>query len=328
MSKLKSLCVAFAVALWQFAIAPAQAQEAAAYPTKPVHIIVGFAVGGGTDVMARFFAQRFGETFRQSFIVENKPGAGGNIGTDFVGKAPGDGYTLLMTVSSHVINASLYKRIPYDPIKDFAPVSLVALAPYAIVASPAAGVKSLRELILRAKQKPDGLTYGSPGSGTAQHLAAELFCAMAGIKLLHVPFNGGGPSTTAVLGGQVDLLAASLPTALPHVRSGKLLPLGITSAKRSELAPDLLTIAEAADLPGYEAPVWYGLLASGGTPPAVVQKLSSEIERLIKLPEVRQRMIALGFEPYSTTPQEYAKIIATDLQKWAKVVKISGARVD
>jgi tripartite-type tricarboxylate transporter receptor subunit TctC len=302
--------------------------DATAYPGKPVRIVVGFAAGGGTDVMGRFFAQRFTEDFKQNFFVENKAGAGGNIGAEFVGKATGDGYTLLMTVSSHVINASLYKRIPYDPIKDFAPVSLVALAPNILTATPSAGVKTLRELVVLAKSRPGEISYSSPGSGTAQHLAAELFSAMAGVKLLHIPYNGGGPATTAALGGQVPLMTSSLPTALPHIRSGKLIALGVTSATRSELAPDLPTIAEAGDLPGYEATVWYGLLAAAGTPAPIVQKLNAEIERLIKLPELRERMIAMGFEPHRTSPEEFARIIATDLQKWAKVVQISGANAD
>ena len=331
MNKVKSLCLAVASAscvLASHAWAQTARPEATTYPTKPVRIIVGFAGGGGTDVMARFFAQRFTDAFRQTFLVENKVGAAGNIAAEYVGKSPGDGYRLLMTVSSHVINASLYKQIPYDPVKDFAPVSLVALAPNMLSAAPGRGVDSLRTLIALAKEKPGEITYGSPGSGTAQHLAMELFCAMAGIKLLHIPFNGGGPSTTAALGGQVQLLASSLPTALPHIRSGRLVPLGATSARRSELAPELATVTEAADLPGYEATVWYGLFASAGTPQPVVQKLNAEIERLFKLPEVRERMISMGFEPYRNSPEDFAKVVASDLQKWAKVVQISGAKAD
>ena len=329
MKSVKALCLA-ALSVFCMTISHAWAQttDPATYPTKPVRIIVGFAGGGGTDVMGRFFGQRFTDTFRQSFIVENKVGAAGNIAAEYVGKSQGDGYRLLMTVSSHVINASLYKQIPYDPIKDFAPVSLVALAPNMFTAAPGRGVGSLRELIALAKAKPGEISYGSPGSGTAQHLAMELFSAMAGIKLLHIPFNGGGPSTTAALGGQVHLLASSLPTALPHFRSGKLVPLGVTSAKRSELAPDLPTVTEAADLPGYEATVWYGLFAPAGTPPTVVHKLNAEIERLLKLPDVRERMISMGFEPYRDSPEDFAKVVASDLQMWAKVVQISGAKAD
>ncbi len=309
----------------------AQATKSAdvgAYPAKPVRIVVGFAAGGGSDVLARFFAQRLSESFKQGVIVENRPGATGNIAAEHVGKSASDGYTLLMTPNSHVINSLLYKKVPYDPVKDFAPVSVVAVAPNSLTAHPGLGVTSAREFIVLAKSRPGALSYSSPGSGSAQHLAAELFAAMAGIKLLHVPYNGGGPSTTAALGGQVQVLTSSLPTAMPHIRSGKLLALGVTSAARSELAPDLPTLAEAADLPGYEATVWYGLFATAGTPPAVVQKLNAEIERLIKLPEVREKMIGMGFEPFRNSPEDFAKLIAGDLQRWAKIIEASGAKAD
>lgn len=299
-----------------------------AYPNKPVRIVVGFAAGGGADILARFFAQRFTEIFNQNFIVENKVGATGNIAAGFVGKAAGDGYTLLMTPNSHVINSILHKNLPYDLVRDFTPISLVAIAPNALTVHPSIGIKTPKEFIALAKTRPGTISYSSPGSGSAQHLAAELFATMAGIKLLHVPYSGGGPSTTAALGGQVQVLTSSLPTALPHIRSGRLLPLGVTSAARSELAPDLQTIAEAAELPGYEATVWYGLFASAGTPPLVAQRLNSAIERLLKMPDVREKMINMGFEPYRGTSEEFGKLIIQDLTRWTKIVELSGAKAD
>ena len=298
------------------------------YPTKSMRILVGFAPGGGTDVTARLFAQKFSEAMGQTVLVDNRAGAGGNIATDLTAKAVPDGYTLLMTVSSHAINVSLYRKLPYDPVKDFAPISVVAVAPNILTAHPSVPVASLRGLVTLAKAKPGEVSYGSPGSGTAQHLAMELFRSMAGIQLVHVPYNGGGPSTIAALGGQVPLLASSLPTALPHVRSGKLKALGVTSAQRSPLAPDLPTVTEAGGLPGYEATVWYGMLAPAATPVPIINKLNAEIERLLRLRDVQERLITLGFEPHRNTPQEFAQLIKSDIVKWAKVVRESGAKVD
>ena len=291
-------------------------------------MLVGFAPGGGTDVTARLFAQKFSEAMGQTVLVDNRAGAGGNIATDLTAKAVPDGYTLLMTVSSHAINVSLYRKLPYDPVKDFAPISVVAVAPNILTAHPSVPVASLRDLVTLAKAKPGEVSYGSPGSGTAQHLAMELFRSMAGIQLVHVPYNGGGPSTIAALGGQVPLLASSLPTALPHVRSGKLRALGVTSAQRSSLAPDLPTVTEAGGLPGYEATVWYGMLAPAATPVPIINKLNAEIERLLQLRDVQERLTTLGFEPHRNTPQEFAQLIKSDIVKWAKVVRESGAKVD
>ena len=298
------------------------------YPTKSIRLLVGFAPGGGTDVTARLFAQKFSESMGQTVLVDNRAGAGGNIATDLTAKAAPDGYTLLMTVSSHAINVSLYSKLPYDPVRDFAPVSVVAVAPNILTAHPSVPVVSLRDLVTLAKAKPGEITYGSPGSGTAQHLAMELFRSMAGIKLVHVPYNGGGPSTAAALGGQVQLLASSLPTALPHVRGGKLRALGVTSAQRSPLAPDLPTVTEAAGLPGYEATVWYGMLAPAATPVPIINKLNAEIERLLRLRDVQERLTNLGFEPHRNTPEQFAQLIKSDIVKWAKVVRESGAKAD
>lgn len=309
-------------------VSAAHAQAPLIYPARTVRIVVGFAPGGGVDVIARFFSQKLTESLGQSFVVENRAGAGSNIGHDFVAKATPDGYTLLMAIASLTINASLYSKIPYDPVKDFAPISLVAMTPNCFAVHPSMPVKSLRELIAMAKARPGEVGYASPGSGTPSHLSMELFRSMAAIKLLHVPFNGSGPATIAALGGQVPLLGTALPIALPHVRAGKLRMLGVTSAARTPLAPDFPTIAEAGGLPGYEASIWYGLLAPAGTPAAIVNKLNAEIERLLQLRDVRERMAGLSFDPYRNTPAEFAELVKAEIVKWGRVVRESGARAD
>jgi tripartite-type tricarboxylate transporter receptor subunit TctC len=312
------------------AVAAAQSDTKAAvnYPTKTIRMLVGFAAGGGTDATARLFAQKLSEAFGQNVIVDNRPGAGGNIAADILAKAVPDGHTLLMTVAAHAVNASLYSKLPYDPIKSFAPVSLVAAAPNIITAHPSVTARSARDLVALAKSKPGQLTYGSAGNGTTMHLTMELFSSMAGIQLVHVPYNGGGPSTIAALAGQTQLLSSSLPTALPHVRSGKLQVIGVTSSERTPLAPDLPTIAESAGLPGYEVKEWYGILAPAGTPAPVINKLNAEIERLLQDRAVRERLTTLGFEPTRNTPAQFAALIKSDIGKWEKVVRAAGVRLD
>ncbi len=322
--------VVFGSVIFSAGLSAAWAQTPAPtnYPARTVRMVVGFAPGGGTDVIARFFAQKLGESLGQSFIVENRAGAGGNIGAESVAKAAPDGYTLMMAIASLAINVTLYNKIAYDPVKDFTAIGTVAITPNCFAVHPSLPVKSLRELIALAKAKPGEISYGSAGAGTPVHLSVELFQLMARIKLLHVPYNGSGPSTAAVLGGQIPMLATTLPAALPHVRAGKLRMLGITSAERTALAPEFPTVAEAAGLPGYEAGVWYGLLAPAGTPAAVVNKLNAESERLLQQREVRERLAALGFDPYRRTQAEFAELIKTDIVKWGKVVRESGARAD
>ncbi len=306
----------------------AAAQAAPPYPTKPIRIIVPFAPGGGTDVTARIFGQKFMETFGQNVVVDNRPGAGGNIGTELAARATPDGHTLLMVVSSHSINVSLYKKVAYDPVKDFAPVSLVAMAPSIFVSHPAAPFTSMRDLIAQAKAKPGQINYASPGSGTPQHLAMELFNVMAGVKILHVPYNGGGPATTATVAGQVPLLNSSLPSALTQVRAGRLKPLAVTSPKRTPLAPDIPTVAESTSLTDYEADVYYGLLAPAGTPAAIVRRLNAEIERVLEIKEVRDRLVQIGFEPKRNTPEQFMDMIKAEIVKWDRVIKESGAKAD
>lgn len=329
MSKLHRVAVAVSVlsASAAFAQAPV-AGPSTSYPTKSTRILVGFATGGGIDISARFFAKQLTDSLGQSFIVDNRPGAGGTIATDLVAKAAPDGYTLIMVSVTHAINAALYRRLPYDSVKDFAPVTTVTLNPDCIAVHPSMPVKSLRELIALAKANPDKLSYASAGNGTLMHVGMELFRSMAGIKLLHVPYNGAGPSTIAVVGGQIPVLSTSLPAALPHARAGKLRMLAVTTAQRTPLAPDYPTVAEAAGLPGYEAVVWIGLLAPAATPPAVVNKLNAEVERLAQLREVREQLAVLGNDTYRLTPAAFAELIKSDIVKWGKIVRETGAKVD
>ncbi len=318
-----------AVAVWALGANVALAQAPApSYPAKPVRILVGFAPGGGIDIVARLYAQRLTESLGQSFIVENRPGASGTVATDLVAKAAPDGYTMIMLSVTHSINASLFSKLPYDSIKNFAPVSPVALLADCIAVHPSLPVKSLRELIALAKAHPEKLSYASAGSGTLMHVGMELFRSMAGIKVLHVPYNGAGPSTVAVLGGQVPVLSSSLPPVLPHARAGKLRMLAVTSAQRTPLAPEFPTVVEAAGLKGYEAIVWIGLLAPAGTPAAVVNKLNAEIERLTQLREVREQLAVQGVDPYRETPAGFTELIKSDIVKWGKVVRATGAKVE
>lgn len=321
--------VAVAASLLSASVVWAQAPlPATGYPAKSVRILVGFAPGGGIDITARYFSKHLTASLGQSFVVDNRPGAGGTVATDLLAKAPPDGYTLIMLSVTHAINATLYSKLPFDSVKDFTPVTPVALTPDCIAVHPSVPLKSLRELIGMAKASPDKLSYASAGSGTLMHIGMELFRFMAGIKILHVPYNGAGPSTIAVVGGQVPVLSTSLPPALPHARAGKLRMLGVTTAQRTPLAPEYPTVAEAAGLPGYEAVVWIGLLAPAGTPPAVVNRLNAEVERLVQQREVREQLATQGTDPYRETPTAFAELIRSDIVKWGKVVREVGAKVD
>jgi tripartite-type tricarboxylate transporter receptor subunit TctC len=306
----------------------AQAPAGPAYPAKTVRILVGFAAGGGIDVVARLFAQRLTDSLGQSFIVENRPGAGGTIATELVAKAPPDGHTLLMASVTHAINATLYSKLPYDSLKDFAPVGAVAQQADGILVHPSLPVQSLRELIALAKTSPHKLSYAHAGNGTMMHVGMELFLSMAGVKVLAVPYNGSGPSTLAVLGGQVPILSSSLPPVLPHARAGKLRMLGVTTAQRTPLAPEFPTVAEATGLKGYEAVLWIGLLAPAATPPAIVNRLSAELGRLLQTKEVRDQLTNQLTDPYYETPAGFANVIRTDTAKWGKIVRDTGSSVD
>jgi tripartite-type tricarboxylate transporter receptor subunit TctC len=301
---------------------------AQAFPAKPVRVIVPFAAGGTTDIVTRILAQRLTESWGQQLLVDNRPGAGGNIGSELVAKSPADGYTILMaTVATHGINASLYRKIPYDPISDFMPITLVASTPSVLMLNPAVPANSVKDLIALAKAKPGQLNFGSPGNGSSHHLAGELFDSMAGVKMTHVPYKGTAAALIDVMAGQIQLTFDTLPSAMPYVKGNKLKAIAVTSAKRTRSLSDLPTVSEAG-VPGYEVTSWYGALAPAGTPPDVVKKLNADFVRTIRIPEVSEKMIEAGADPVANTPEQFAGFIRSELKKWAKVVQDSGARVD
>jgi tripartite-type tricarboxylate transporter receptor subunit TctC len=297
------------------------------YPTKPIRIIVPFAPGGGSDILSRILGPKLTKSWGQSVIVDNRGGAGGIVGTEMVAKAPPDGYTLTMGyIGTHAINPSLYPKLSYDPVKDFAPVALVAAMPNILVVHPSLPVKSVQELIALAKSKPGELNYGSGGVGTAPHLAGELFNYMAGVKMVHIPYKGSGPALTELLGGHLSLMFNTMVQTTPHVKADKLRGLGVTSAKRSAAIPELPTIAESG-LPGYEMVGWFGVLAPAGTPKEIVTKLNIEINKILNMPDVKELLVTLGSEPTGiTTPEQFGAFIKAEITKWAKVVKESGMK--
>jgi tripartite-type tricarboxylate transporter receptor subunit TctC len=303
----------------------ARAQD---YPSQPVRFVVPFAPGGTTDVLARLVGEKLSASLGQQFVVDNQAGAGGNIGTAQVAKAKPDGYTLLMgTVGTHAINASIYPRLPYDPIKDFAPVTLVATVPNVLVVNPEVPANSVAELILLAKEKPGELNFASSGNGTSIHLSGELFKSMTGVDMVHVPYKGSGPAVVDLLGGQVQMMFDNLPSSAPQITAGKLRPLGVTSKERSPTLPDVPTIAESG-LPGYEALSWFGVLAPAGTPDAIVAKLQEEIAAALADPAMRERFAELGAVPVGDTPAEFADFISAETAKWAKVVQEAGIKLE
>ncbi len=302
--------------------------HAQTYPSKPIRIVVPLAAGGPGDVLARAVAQKLTESIGQQVVVDNRVGANTNIGNEAVAKSAPDGYTLLMSASTLTINPSLYANLPYDAIKSFAPVTLVATTPLVLVVHPSLPVKSVKDLIALAKARPAQLLYGSAGNGSVLHLAGEMLNSMAEIKIVHVPYKGVTNAFSDLLGGQISLMFPGAPIALPQVQAGKLRALAVTSDKRSAAAPALPTVAEAAGLPGYEVSVWYGVLAPAGTPPAVVNRLHAELVKIVQSPDVATRFAALGAEPLHNTPEQFAAFLKSDLVKWTKVVRDSGAKID
>ena len=307
--------------------ATSAAASAQAYPHKTIRMIVPFPAGGPTDIIARTVGQKLTDSMGQAVVIDNRGGSGGNIGADIVAKAAPDGYTLLMAIVSFAINPSLYSKLSFDPVKDFAPIARTGAATIIFVASPSVGAKTIKDMIALAKAKPKQYNFGSPGSGTPHHLAGELLNATAGIELTHIPYKGAAPAIADLLGGQVNTAFVSLPAALPHVKAGKLVGLGITSPGRSAVAPDLPTFAEAG-LGGYAIENWYGALAPAGTPKDVINKLNTEIVKALQLPDVKERLISQGFETRTSTPDEFAAYLKTEIVKWAGIVKASGAKVD
>ncbi len=310
------------------AISTPHAGAADAYPAKPIRFVVAFPPGGGTDIIARSIAQKLAERIAQQVVVDNRPGAGGNIGTDIVAKAAPDGYTMLMgSAGPLAINASLFAKMPFDPVRDLAPVTLAASTPNVLVLHPSLKAATVKELIALARARPGEINFASSGHGTPAHLAGELFNSMAGVKMVHVPYKGAAPALADLLGGQVQLMFSTMPPALPHVKDGKLRALAVTSAKRSPAAPELPTVDEIA-LPGFEANTWHGVVVPAGTPETIVARLNREIVAILHLPEVVERLSGQGAEPVGSTPQEFAAYIKSEALKWAKVVRDSGAKAE
>ena len=319
---LASLSVALAL------LAPQAGGAADNYPAKPIRFVVAFPPGGGTDIIARVIAQKLSERLAQQVVVDNRPGAGCNIGTDIVAKSAPDGYTILMgSAGPLAINASLFAKMPFDPIKDLAPVTLAASTPNVLVVHPSLPARTVKELIALARARPGEINFASSGHGTPAHLAGELFNSMAGVKLVHVPYKGAAPALADLLGGQVQIMFSTMPPALPHVKDGKLRALAVTSRKRSPAAPDLPTLDEAA-LAGFEAITWHGVVVPAGTPTTVIALLNREIVAILHLPEVVERLSGQGAEALGSTPEEFAAYIGSESVKWAKVVRESGAKAE
>ena len=304
--------------------APVNAQT---YPNKPVRVVIPYPPGGPTDIVARVLFQQVSEATGQQFLLDNRAGAGGNIGAEIVAKAPADGYTLLIGTTAHAINMSLFKNLNYDVQKDFAPVSLLTQGPLVLVTHPQFPANSVKELIEVAKSKPGGLNFASSGNGQSTHLSAELFNTMAGIKMSHVPYKGSAPALTDVISGQVDVMFDTTLSAMPFVKAGKLKALGLTSPVRSAAAPDVPTIAESG-LPGYEVFAWNGVLVPAGTPRAVIQQLNDQIRKAMLLPQVKDKFSAQGFAASWNSPENFGVFLKNEVDKWARTVKASGATLD
>jgi tripartite-type tricarboxylate transporter receptor subunit TctC len=306
----------------------AGAAAAQSYPVKTIRMIVPFAPGGATDVLARTMGQKLAEAWSQQVVIENRTGAGGNIGADAVAKAAPDGYTLLMgAIGTNAVNAFIYPKMPYDTAKDFAPITQVARVPMLVLVHPSLPVQSVKELVALAKARPRQLNYASGGIGASQHLATELFAMMAGVKMTHIAYKGAAASVNDMLSGQTQLTFGDMVAFLPHARAGRLRPIAVTTAKRAAAVPELPTVAEAG-VPGYEATAWYGMFAPAGTPADVVAKLHAEAVRILRAPEVAERIANLGAEPVANTPAEFAAFIRAEMARWSKVVREAGIKAE
>lgn len=310
----------FATALASAAVG--RAAFAQGFPDRPIRIVVGFPPGGINDIVARIVGQKVAESIGQPVVIENRAGAGGTIGADAVAKGKPDGHTLLLgSVSNIAMAPSQYKALPYDPTRDFAPVILLGGSPNVLVVNPALPANSVAELVALAKQRPGALTYASAGNGTSNHLTVEFFKARSGIDLVHVPYKGDAPATADVVAGQVPMIFPTLPVAMPHIKSGRLRPLAVSSARRSSFLPDVPTVAEAAKLPDFAVNVWVGILAPPATPQPIVQQLNAEFRKALNAPDVREKLALQGVEPEGGTPQEFADYIGAEVRKWAEVAK-------
>ena len=300
---------------------------AAAYPVKPIRYIVAFPAGGTTDLLGRIIGQKFTEAWGQPVIMDNRAGAAGSVGSEAAAKAPPDGYTLLGgTISSHAINTSIYSKMAYHPLKDFAPITRIATVPNVLVVHPSLPVKTVKEFVALAKTRPGQLRFASAGSGTSQHLSGELFNMLTGAKMIHVPYKGGNFAMTDLIGGQIELAFENAPNCVPHVKTGRLKAIGVTTLTRAQALPDTPPINDS--VPGFEVGSWQGLFAPAGVPPAIINKLNTEVRRILALEDVRSRVSGLGAEVATTTPEQFVEFIRAEIAKWEKVVKVAGARVD
>ena len=314
---------AMALAAVATAATAASAQDLS-FPVRPIRVIVPFAPGGGLDISTRLIGQKLTEKWGQNIVVDSRPGAATIVGTEIAAKAAPDGHTLLMITTTFAINPGLYAKLPYDPVKDFAPITQLNSQPNVIVVAPAFSGKSVKDLIALAKGKPGELTFASPGAGSAPHLSAEMFQRAAGVSMIHVPYKGIPAAVTDVIGGRVTMLFTTTISAAPHVNSGKLRALAITSAKRQPSMPDVPTVGET--LPGYRAEAFQGMVAPAGVPPAIVNKIAAEVARIVRLPDVAQRFQLDGAEPVGSTPQEFAAFLKAEMQQWGKVIRDAGIK--
>jgi tripartite-type tricarboxylate transporter receptor subunit TctC len=310
--------------LMALVVTSAQAQD---YPSRPIRIVVPFSPGGAVDGPMRVIAQEMSKRFGAGVIVENKPGAGATIGTDAVAKSPPDGYTLLLSSQTNAISATLYPKLPYDPVEDFAPISLIGREPGVVVVNPSLPVKTLQEFIAYVKERPGKIDYASSGNGSGQHLFTALLASMTGMKMNHVPYRGSGQATTDLLGGQVQMAIPGTAGMVGHIKAGKLRPLAVTGARRSPQLPDVPTVMESG-VPGYEAYVWMGLMAPKGTPASVVDKLQREVVRALSTDEVKTYMATAGIEIVGSTPSEFGAFFRAEKERWAKVIRETGAKID
>ncbi len=327
-TRLHSLRAAFVACALILAATPVHDAAAQAFPSKPVKLVIPFPPGGSLDNIGRLIAQKLSEAWGQQVVIENKPGAGGNIGADLVAKSPADGYAVVMgALSTHAVNPNLYAKMPYDAAKDFAPISLVAITPNVLIVNAAMPVTSVKEMIAYAKANPGRTNFGSGSNGSAGHLAGELFKLETGTDVAHIPYKGGAPALQALLAGDTQFMFDNLANAMAQVKGGKVRAIAVTTAQRSKLAPDLPTMAEAG-MPGFDISTWFGLLAPAGTPPDVIAKWNADVVKVLNSPDVREKMFAQGAEPSPQTPAEFASFIAREREKYARIVKASGAKVD
>ncbi|WP_408642880.1 tripartite tricarboxylate transporter substrate binding protein [Acidovorax bellezanensis] len=323
----RTLSIVVSSAMFAAFAAPAFAQTGNAWPTKPVKLVVGYAAGGATDVIARLVANKMGEDLGQTVVVENRTGANSNVGAEVVARAPADGYTLYVFTIANTINASLYSKLGYQPVKDFEPIGLIAKIPNLLVVNPSLPVHSLPEYIKFAKETPMGITFASSGSGSSIHLSGEMFKMKTGLNMLHVPYRGSAPAVTDLLGGQVQSMFDNTPSAMPHVKSGKLRPIAITSRERSALLPNVPTVAESG-FPGFEVQSWFGMAAPMGTSQPVIQRLNTALNKALSDGDIKQRLAAMVATPTPGTPDEMRKFVASEISAWNEVVKASGAKAE